>query len=311
MGIIRGGDSEYEAQVPSFEQKTKKLEETIRSALQTDSTVLQLKGRYFATDEMTVISGSEQVRSVKSLDLSDNQINDEGLGILFESPNLAGLEELYLGINFVTDRGILGLAQSTRLAMTHLKVLSLSDNKLTDASLSELVRSPNFNCLEFLDIGWNEVGNGTAQALGETNTLANLKKLDLERGYIDSEGVNHLVRGRVIEHLEELNLSANKLNDEAVQILANTPKLSSLRVLRLSQNLFGDEGAKALGASATLTGLTHLYMGRNLFGPEGAKAVFETKTLTRLKTLMLQEGVETTPGLVNYSRPELLRPGHE
>jgi len=72
--------------------------------------------------------------------------------------------------------------------------------------------------------------------------------------------------------------------------------------------MIGDEGAKAIGVSNHLSGLTHLYMGRNAFSPEGAKAIHQTKMLTQLKTLVLQEGVETTPDLVNYSRPELLRP---
>ena len=38
------------------------------------------------------------------------------------------------------------------------------------------------------------------------------------------------------------------------------------------------------------------------------KAIHESKTLTNLKTLVLKEGVEEDVGLVNYSRPELLRP---
>ena len=97
---------------------------------------------------------------------------------------------------------------------------------------------------------------------------------------------------------------------KAIIVLAQSPSLSQLKVLRLSYNQFGDEGAKALGESTTLIGLTHLYVGRNYFGEEGGKAIYETKTLKSLKTLMIQEGVETTPDLVNYSRPELLRPGH-
>ena len=72
--------------------------------------------------------------------------------------------------------------------------------------------------------------------------------------------------------------------------------------------MIGDEGAEAIGCSTHLCGLTHLYIGRNSFSPKGAEAIHQTKTLTQLKTLVLQEGVETTPDLVNYSRPELLRP---
>jgi len=308
MGIIRGGDAEYNEDGPTFAEKTAKLEGTIRSCLQDDSSVLKLTGKYLAIDEIQIISRSDQVKTVKVLDLSDNQVTDEGLKTLFESENLAALGELYLGVNYITDQGLLEMADSSTLALKNLRVLVLSDNKLTDASVSEFVKSQNFNKLEHLDVGWNEIGNGAAKALGETEQMAGLKKLELERGYIDGEGITEFVKGRVIERLQELNLSANKLRDDDIKVLASTPKLSSLRVLRLSQNLIGDEGARAIGESTTLTNLTHLYIGRNSFGNAGAKAISETKTLKNLKVLMLREGVETTPDLVNYSRPELLRP---
>ena len=116
------------------------------------------------------------------------------------------------------------------------------------------------------------------------------------------------MQGEVAEHLEALNLTSNQLDDPAVELLATSSKFSKLKSLRLSQNLIGDAGLKALGNSTTLSSLEHLFLGRNNFGKEGAQAVHDTKTLVNLKTLFLQEGVEITPGIVNYSRPELLRP---
>ncbi|MBT6717494.1 MAG: hypothetical protein HOB18_07640, partial [Nitrospina sp.] len=47
---------------------------------------------------------------------------------------------------------------------------------------------------------------------------------------------------------------------------------------------------------------------RNYFDEEGAQAIYESKALTSLKTLIIKEGVDEDAGLVNYSRPELLRP---
>ena len=64
-------------------------------------------------------------------------------------------------------------------------------------------------------------------------------------------------------------------------------------------------------ASPVLTNLVELQIGRNAFTNSGADAVFNSKTLTNLKTLVLKEGAELTPGLVNYSRPELLAPPGE
>lgn len=308
MGIIRGGDAEYQENAPTLQEKTEKIESSIGTALKENDSVLKLSGKYLATDEVSIICRSAQVEGVKILDLSDNQIGDEAVSILLGADNLCGLEELYLGVNFITGEGILEAVRSGSVKLNNLKVLAIPDNKLTDACAAEIVRSPGFGSLETLDLGWNETGNATAKALGETDRLPRLKKLDLERGYIDAQGIADFIKGGVAGQLEELNLSANKLDDEALAILAAAPTLSSLKVLRLSQNQFSDPGAKALGESTVLCELTHLYMGRNLFGKEGAQAVYETKTLTHLKTLVIQEGVETNPGLVNYSRPELLRP---
>lgn len=310
MGIIHGGDAKYEKNEPTFEEKSAKMEEKILQALSQDPAVLKLSGQYLANDEIKALCAFEQVRNVRLLDLSDNQINDEALQLLFEAENLSDLEELVLSINYITEEGGKNIATSQSVAIKNLKTLVISDNKLTDASVQAMVQSSHFSKVEKLDISWNEIGNGAAIAFGETGQLPNLKFLLLERGYIDAEGVEGLLKGGVSSQLEELDLSSNKLKDKAVVLLAQSANLSQLKVLRLSYNQFGDEGAKALGESTTLSELTHLYIGRNYFGEEGGKAIYETKTLKNLKTLMIQEGVEKTPGLVNYSRPELLRPGY-
>lgn len=309
MGIIQGGDAEYEESKPSLEELAPRLEEVIAKALESDPTTLKLSGKYYSTDEITVLARSSQLGPVRILDLSDNQIGDSALKILVESEKLQNLEELNLGINFITSQGVQEWAASGNVALKNLKALFLSDNKLIDASLSDLIRSSNFPNLESLDVGWMEAGNETAHALGESDAMPRLKKLGLERSYIDGEGIRELVQGKIAGRLEELNLAANKLGDEGAKILAGASNLTNLRVLHLSQNIIGDEGACAIGTSTSLSGLTRLYIGRNAFGPDGAKAIHETQTLTQLKTLVLQEGVETTPDLVNYSRPELLRPG--
>jgi Leucine-rich repeat (LRR) protein len=308
MGIIRGGDAEYDNSRPTLEELTPTIEDAISSSLEENSTVLKLSGKYYSTDEITLLARSVQVSEVMVLDLEDNQIGDEALKILSESSQLLKLEVLKLGVNFITDEGIKVWANSSIVSLKNIKSLSLSDNKLTDDSLVDFVKSSNFPQLESLDIGWMEAGNKTAIAIGSSDKLPCLKKLGLERSYLDAEGVRSLLGGKIAENLEELNLAANKFSDEGVRIIAETSNLKNLKVLNLSQNMIGDDGAKAIGTSLQLSGLTHLYMGRNSFSQEGAKAIHKTKILTNLKTLVLQEGVETTPDLVNYSRPELLRP---
>ena len=308
MGIERGGNSEYEEYEPSFKEKTAKWEETLQPLLAEDPSLLKLSGKYIANDDVTIICNYHGLKKVRILDLADNQISDDALLVLFESENLAQIEELYLGINFLTGQGLSDVAGSNQIKMKNLKTLVISDNRLTDASVAGFMRSENFPNLESLDIGWNEVGNETARAIGETTSFPGLKKLEMERGYIELEALKEMVLGSLMDQLQELNFTANKLKDEGLKVLVSAPKWKALKVLKLSQNMFGDEGAIALGESASLGGLTHLYVGRNYFGNEGAKAIHESKVLKNLKTLVLKEGVEEDPGLVNYSRPELLRP---
>ena len=308
MGIIRGGDSEYEEHEPSFEEKTAEWQKTLQPLLEEEPGTLKLSGRYISSDDVKIICNYPGIKTVRVLDLADNQVNDEALPVLFESENLVQLEELYLGINFLIGEGLTEIACSSQIKLGNLKKLVISDNRLTDASVADFIRSKNFPNLESLDVGWNEVGNETAKALADATSFSGLKTLILERSYIELEGLKEMVQGDLMDQLQELNISANKLKDEAVQMIATTPKWKSLKILRLSQNMFGDPGAKALGESTSLSGLTHLYAGRNYFGNEGAQAIHESKTLTSLKTLVLKEGVEEDVGLVNYSRPELLRP---
>jgi Ran GTPase-activating protein (RanGAP) involved in mRNA processing and transport len=308
MGIERGGNSEYEEYAPSVEEKTAKWEETLEPLLKQDPNALKLSGKYISNDDVKIICNYQGLKTVRVLDFSDNQISDDALPILFESENLAQIEELYLGINFLVGQGLTDVACSGQVKLKNLKTLVISDNRLTDSSVADFMRSENFPNLESLDIGWNEAGNETAKALGETTSFPGLKKLAMERGYMDIEALEKMVQGSLMDQLQELDLTANKLKDEGMRVLVTAPKWKALKVLKLSQNMFGDEGAKALGESAALAGLTHLYAGRNYFGAAGAQAIHESKTLTSLKTLVLKEGVESDPGLVNYSRPELLRP---
>ena len=308
MGIIRGGDSEYEEHEPSFEEKSAEWQKVLQPLLEEDPCLLKLSGKYISNDDIKIICDYQAIEKVRVLDLADNQISDEALPILFESEKLGKLEELYLGINFLMGQGLTDIACSKKIKLKNLRTLVVSDNRLADISVADFIRSENFPNLECLDVGWNEVGNETAKALGEKMFFFGLRDLNLERSYIDIEGLKEMVQGDLMDQLQKLNLSSNKLKDDAVKVIASAQKWKALKVLRLSQNMFGDEGAKALGESISLAGLSHLYAGRNYFGNQGAQAIHESKTLTSLQTLVLKEGVEEDTGLVNYSRPELLRP---
>ncbi|TDJ50054.1 MAG: hypothetical protein E2O44_04690 [Nitrospina sp.] len=309
MGISRDGNTEYESNEPTFEEKTARLEEEIKQQLQEDPSLLVLNGKYFSTDEATILANSSQLQSVRLLNLRDNQIGAPALKVLFTAPNLEYLEELDLSINFITQDGIQEIAESPEVMMKNLKAISLEDNRLVDEAAVVFFNAPYFSKLESLNLGWNEVGNQIAKALGANPKMNSLRILNLERNYINEEGVRDLCDGGALKNLVELNLASNKLGDPGAIALANAQALPALKTLWLTSNEIGDDGAQALGEAKSLVSLEKLYIGRNYFGESGGNALYNTKTLSQLKTLVLQEEVGNNPNYANYSRPELLRPG--
>ena len=95
----------------------------------------------------------------------------------------------------------------------------MEDNSLEDTATVALVNSAHLSQLESLSLSWNEIGNETAKALGQSAVMKNLKVLDLERNYITEEGMAGLCGG-ALSQLEELNLSSNKLGDAGAVALA-------------------------------------------------------------------------------------------
>ena len=171
MGIIRSGDSEYEWDESSIEEKTAKWEDSIREELKKDPAVFRWRGKFLTSEDTQIISASEQVQSVRELDLGDNQIGDPGLQALYGSQNLRNLDSLDLSVNFISDEGVREMAAADSFTLNNLKSLSLEDNSLTDASIAELVKSQCLAALESLNLGYNEAGAETAKALEEGGAL--------------------------------------------------------------------------------------------------------------------------------------------
>ena len=59
MGIIRGGDSEYEEHEPSFEEKSAEWEKVLKPLLVEDPCLLKLSGKYISniSFDVTQITG--------------------------------------------------------------------------------------------------------------------------------------------------------------------------------------------------------------------------------------------------------------
>ena len=308
MAIIRGGNTEYESNKLSVDEKKDKFKKIIDELVINKKDHIDFSGKYVGLEEITILAGLEVIKNFRSLKLSDNQINDEALKILLGSINFNFIEFLDLGINFLTDSGIKNWAELTEVQLKKLKVLYLNDNRLSDESISIFLKSPHSIPIEILSLDYTQVGNGVCKAFAEASSLTNLKELYLERGYIDDEGIQKLLEWKGLDRLMILNLASNKLTDKGVENLTKSSRLKSIKALDLAYNQISDAGCKALANSKMIESLETLSISRNPFTEQGAKKLKELKISGRLKNLVLYEGVDNRPDLVNYSRPELLRP---
>ena len=77
MGIIRGGDAEYDEFAPSYKEKAEKLEETLKLMLGQNSKSIKLSGKYIATDEIKIIGNFLPMKSITVKKL-ERSVSPEG-----------------------------------------------------------------------------------------------------------------------------------------------------------------------------------------------------------------------------------------
>ncbi len=142
--------------------------------------------------------------SLTALDLSWNEIGDEGTRSI---ANLSNLSSLYLSLNNIGDEGARALAM-----LSNLTVLDLHRNNIGDEGARALA---NLSNLTVLDLHQNTIGDEGTWALA---MLSKLTSLDLGGNSIGNEGARALA---MLSNLTSLDLTRNSIGDEGVQVLLN------------------------------------------------------------------------------------------
>jgi uncharacterized protein (TIGR02996 family) len=178
------------------------------------------------------------------LELSGNYaLGDGGVRILAGSANLANLQ--YLGLTYCGLAGsVVDLARSPYL--TNLRRLTLTQNRIGDASACALATMPCLATGRELRLHGNRIGDRGATALAASPHLPDLALLDLANNRLGPEGAAALARCPRLANLKALHLEDNAIEDAGVQALAASPHLAQLRTLNLRRNRIGDAGAAAL-----------------------------------------------------------------
>lgn len=137
--------------------------------------------------------------------LSANALPPEAAGALASSALVASLRTLDLSQNPIGDEGVEALARGAPLGL--LDALSLRGVGLTDRGLARLASArwaPSS-----LSLGDNAIGDEGARALAASPACARLRRLDLAGNGLTDEGVEALAASPYLRGLEKLSLGNN------------------------------------------------------------------------------------------------------
>jgi uncharacterized protein (TIGR02996 family) len=272
---------------------------------------LQLHQAYHANDLRPLLE-SESLQRIESLHANHHHIRDEGVRLLADSPNLAGLTHLSLQDAWFTRVGLLALGRSPWLqGLRSLDVQQNSD--LNSDAFAEFVwscgprlrhlgwgkgidiiglralhGSPLAGRLESLWVSDADLGPGGLRILCAADLLTALRELVISQGRSPTVHPADLARmlagAPLLPRLHTLALRNSELRDEGAIALARAPA-GSLRRLELSRCGIGDAGALALADSALCASVTDLDFTFNPISVHGLTALAASPRLDRLRSL--------------------------
>jgi uncharacterized protein (TIGR02996 family) len=136
-----------------------------------------------------------------------------GLEDLGDGGALAALEELTFGYSARSLPRVegkdLGVAVAEATRWKHLRVLLLSEGKVSDEGASALAGASHLTRLERLDLNRCKVSDAGAVALAGSPYLRSLESLDLSNNVIGVAGAAAFARSKKLPRLRSLNLDSN------------------------------------------------------------------------------------------------------
>jgi Ran GTPase-activating protein (RanGAP) involved in mRNA processing and transport len=178
---------------------------------------------------------------------------------------------------------------------------------LTDAGLTRLVQSPNFQRVRSLSIvGYSITGEGM-KAIGQSPHCASLRELDISNNSGRQLGRDAFQWLDQSQHLPEMtHITARDINadDECAELIASSPILSaSLEHLDLSSNQITVEGAHAMARSSFFKKLRSLFLrGCQKIGDDGITALARAPWFSSLLHLDIECTTATDESIIEVLR---------
>jgi Ran GTPase-activating protein (RanGAP) involved in mRNA processing and transport len=212
-----------------------------------------------------------QFKNVKVLDLSGNNLDAKGAGMLATtiSKSLNLLEALKLNGCQLGNKGVISVLESTR-DKKHFNVLELEDCKMSEQGTTYLARYLTEN--------------------------RNVKEINLSNNKLDAKAIENIFKSlESNQKLEKVNISNNQLPSKAgIKLAALISACKNLIEVDASGNKFGSDVLPPLGSALrSNTSIQVINLSDNVMGhklePRTAKdgVAFLASQQTQLKTLIL------------------------
>jgi Ran GTPase-activating protein (RanGAP) involved in mRNA processing and transport len=158
---------------------------------------------------------------LRTLDVSGNEVNDDGVRAVVLSRFLTKLHTLRLYANRIGDAGAADLAGSALFArmLMHYPDVDLRSNAIGPDGVRALAASPYLKHAKSLDVSANHLGDDGVRALAASKHITALRRLVLRQNRISDCGATALANSRLMGRLAFLDISANSITRKGVDAL--------------------------------------------------------------------------------------------
>lgn len=221
-------------------------------------------------DFVDIFNEFEQIESVQSLDLANNQLTLQAVLFALKKNLFPNLKHLDIPYNFI------GWTQPTGYQIAQL-------NALESPSLTRL------------NLRSNKIAPTGASLLSQMY-LPKLEDIDISECHLQEDGLIKLLQSKSIQPTF-LDISSNELTDKSLKILVESPFASNITSLKLSNNRFTPKGLYPL---SYLHSLRHLSLSFTTLGQESIARVLSSVTLNTLTLDRCEIDTETTTAITTF-----------